>query len=419
MQRFWGVCGAVGPLEVRADDGSGAGEIRRVVRTPFVVIGRDPKADIVLDHDAISRRHAYLQVVAGRIFWVDLGSRAGVAQDGVVAPMGWLGRGEAIDLGPFRVVVDVLGTTGDDPDGRPNPMTDRGPASWPDAALEFPNHPGGAARWRIGRILTLVGRSTDCRLRIDDDGVSRFHCALVRTPEGPWAVDLLSREGIRLEGARARIARLDPGASLHVGRYRMIVRPADPPRPCSNDDAPASLPRLPRDQLPEVARRRRPPAPVIDRPVVELPGMAGRPGDLEAYLGRLEQMQLQMFEQFHEAMMTMFRTFGAMQRDQMDRVGEELDRIRELGLELRSLQSGDRPAGPPPPGPGPSPGAPPSAPREGDTRSPSSPSPPDPTGGAAGRDLHDAICQRIARLEAERQSRWRRIIDLISGGAGP
>ena len=32
---------------------------------PHALIGRDPRADLVLDHEQVSRRHAYLQQIEG------------------------------------------------------------------------------------------------------------------------------------------------------------------------------------------------------------------------------------------------------------------------------------------------------------------------------------------------------------------
>ncbi|WP_169978970.1 FHA domain-containing protein [Tautonia rosea] len=418
MQRFWESCGARGPMEVRIEGGADAGDVHRIIPGPFAVIGRDPKADLVLEDEAVSRRHAFVQVIAGRVFWMDLGSRTGIETGGIVAPMGWLDEGGTIGIGPFRVSIVVKGLLADPSGDRPSPLADRGSEGWPDASFEFPNHPGGAARWRMGRVLTLVGRGTDCRLRIGDDGISHFHCALLRTPKGPWVVDLLSRTGIRLEGARVRCAPLEPGANLHVGRYRMIVRPVDLAwqRSDSGEALAADVSPLPREQLPEVAPRWRPPATREERQRVETPAVLGPSGDLDAYIGRLEQMQQQMFDQFHQMMMAMFQAFGSMQRDQMTQVREELDRIKDLGQELRSLQETVKEAAPEAPR---TPSASASSgkePRETATERPASApwQPRDRTD----REVHDLICQRIAQIEGERQGRWKRVMDLVTGNSG-
>jgi pSer/pThr/pTyr-binding forkhead associated (FHA) protein len=409
---FWKACGATGPLRLNAAGSLDDDDTGRDLPLPFAVIGRDPKADLRLDHEAVSRRHAYVQVIAGRVFWFDLGSRLGISRGGVVSSSGWLGAGEAIGVGPFQVEAMALAQDSRENEP-PNPLTDRGPSSWPDVVLEFRGRPDGPASWRVGRILTLVGRSPDCRLKIPDDGISRFHCALIRTPEGLWVADLLSREGIRVNGARVRFAKVEDGASLHVGRYRMVAKYVNAAS-SSGEVSAWSIDPIAPDQLPAVAPRRRPPAPTAKASIVERAPSSLTPADLEPFVARFEQMQQQMFEQFHQAMMTMFQTFGAMHREQMGQVREELDRIRELSRELHSLQSGPaEPSQPPPPKPSPRPEG---SGRDRPAYPPAGP-PKGPTTPTAGAELHDLISQRIARLQDERQGRWRRVLELISGGA--
>jgi pSer/pThr/pTyr-binding forkhead associated (FHA) protein len=270
----------------------------------------------------------------------------------------------------------------------------------------------------MARVMTLVGRGTDCRLRINDREISSIHCALLRTPEGPWVVDFLSRTGIRLEGARVRFAPLEPGTSLHVGRYRMIVRPAEAAsgRSDSGETPTVNVSPLPREQLPEVAPRWRPPATTEGRQRVETPAVVGPSGDIDAYIGRLEQMQQQMFDQFHQMMMAMFQAFGRMQRDQMAQVREELDRIRDLGQELRTLQETAKGAAPEAPGTAPASSSPGQDPREAAIERPA-PAPWQPRD-RTDREVHDLICQRIAQIEGERQGRWKRVMDLVTGNSG-
>jgi pSer/pThr/pTyr-binding forkhead associated (FHA) protein len=48
------------------------------LRQPFALIGRSAQAGLLLDDPSVSQRHAYLQVVGGRIFCLDLNSRTGL-----------------------------------------------------------------------------------------------------------------------------------------------------------------------------------------------------------------------------------------------------------------------------------------------------------------------------------------------------
>ncbi|MCA1686334.1 MAG: FHA domain-containing protein, partial [Planctomycetia bacterium] len=77
LSLFLDACSVDGSLHLEAEDPMGA--VRRVVcPQPFALIGRHPRADLLLDHAGVSWRHAYLQVVAGRLFFVDLGSPLGI-----------------------------------------------------------------------------------------------------------------------------------------------------------------------------------------------------------------------------------------------------------------------------------------------------------------------------------------------------
>jgi len=75
--------------------------------------------------------------------------------------------------------------------------------------------------------------------------------------------------------------------------------------------------------------------------------IAGRPPEqvefaeslLVPLVNQFGQMQQQMFDQFHQAMMVMFQTFSALHRDQMELVRQELDRVHELTRQLHALQA--------------------------------------------------------------------------------
>jgi pSer/pThr/pTyr-binding forkhead associated (FHA) protein len=72
MKSFLTACGLAGPLQLVVESQSAEGGELRLLHQPFALIGRDPRADLVLDHARVSRRHVYFQVIEGRAFWVDL-----------------------------------------------------------------------------------------------------------------------------------------------------------------------------------------------------------------------------------------------------------------------------------------------------------------------------------------------------------
>lgn len=455
MGRFLEACGATGPLQLDVRDEAGVLVSRWSFAQPFVVVGRDPKADLTLDDELISTRHAFLQIIGGRVFCVDLGSRSGLHWGAESRAAGWLLPGESIGIGPYRL---RLAGAAREPGhlAWPNPMVvARLPGGWPldRITLKFPDVTPEPARWRPRRVLAMVGRSSRCHLRIPDEAVSLFHCALLRTTQGVWMVDLLSREGTRINGVMARSGRLNDGDTLHVARYRVEVASDDPAS--SSGEAPVSsnepaevgetgdsaaergavspLP-FPLPAFPDVMASA-PPLPSIRQT------LAGHPPEqiaviesvVEPIVAQFGQMQQQMFEQFHQAMMMMFQMFSSMHRDQMNLVREELDQIRKLSGELEELRSAAarKPAAIPPSRPigrGPTPAAPPVAngvverptPEPAPSRrpEPSRPMAPSAAGEPATGAVHDMLFQRMAKLQEERQSRWRKILSMVTGGSG-
>src|SRR5207248_1564504 len=121
---------------------------------------------------------------------------------------GWLDPGQALEIGTARVR-----------------LHERTPAAeWFVAGVKHPYQQsalpvvvldivgrGARTSWRMKRPMSLVGTSIGCKIRLADDQVSRFHCALVNTPSGLWAVDLLSTNGIAVNGASERVLQLNQG----------------------------------------------------------------------------------------------------------------------------------------------------------------------------------------------------------------
>jgi hypothetical protein len=116
LGRFLEACGASGPLRLEWDDWE-AGPVRRDFQQPMVLVGRDPRADLVLDHPLVGLRHAYLQLVEGRLFAIDLESRQGLRW-GVPGHGGRVDRSRPVQVGvtTIRVVAgDRSGNGGPGP----------------------------------------------------------------------------------------------------------------------------------------------------------------------------------------------------------------------------------------------------------------------------------------------------------------
>src|SRR5207253_2445685 len=70
---------------------------------PFALIGRDPTADLSLDHPRVDGRHAYLQMIEGGVYCVDLGSQTGTRWEGGTARSGWVDSPHGIGIGPYVI----------------------------------------------------------------------------------------------------------------------------------------------------------------------------------------------------------------------------------------------------------------------------------------------------------------------------
>src|SRR5207237_6258881 len=90
------------------------------------------------------------------------------------------------------------------------------------------------ARCPIHRTLVFLGRTERCKVRLMLSSVSKFHCSLIRTPRGVWVVDLLSRNGVWINGTKVPWARLEEGDRFEVGVFVLRLRYD---RPHEEDDS--------------------------------------------------------------------------------------------------------------------------------------------------------------------------------------
>jgi pSer/pThr/pTyr-binding forkhead associated (FHA) protein len=384
MNLFAKACGATGPLRLVVERSDDPAIERPLFDAPFVMIGRDPRADLCLAHRGISRRHAYLQLVSGRLFCLDLGSRFGTYVGSECHQAGWVGRRQAIRVGPYRLRLD---------DGDREPWTSSGAeadgtalrapeaSSLPRLFLELWDHSDEPSVWQVERELTLVGTSAGCEVRVLDPCVSAHHCSLLRTPTGIWVVDLLGPEGVMVNGTAVRYARVYDGDELHLGnslirlRYELprhlaaptaqlsgagggILALHSPPGGGSSAAVPApwagtggDLSRLPTGGSMPPERF----SELLGGSAVPSPGALALdwiPPDADQAAQGLEffnsllfpvvdrfgLMQQQVLDQFQQSMMMLFQSFNTLHQEQTDILRQEFDQLRDLTQELVALR---------------------------------------------------------------------------------
>ncbi len=228
IARFAVACGVSGPLSLRVELADGGVLAEGLVSQPFAVVGRDDACEVTLADPEVNMRHAWLQAIGGRVFAVDLGR--GLTWPGGARGSGWLDVGTPVRIGPFQLSLTSPAST--QPTSYPpgyNPLaSDNDVKSQLAVTLEFRNGRRGKDRWTVNRLLTLVGRSPDCKIHLNSEDISAYHCGIVSTPGGLWVVDLSGR-GVVVNGDRMRVAPLAQGAELWVGRFLIGCQYQSPP----------------------------------------------------------------------------------------------------------------------------------------------------------------------------------------------
>ena len=365
--------------------GSQGRESRRTFPQPFAVIGRDPRVDIVLrDDEQVSRRHVYLQAVAGWLFWVNLESRIGTRTEAGPQKFGWLMGDDSLHVGPYTIrprgPAQAGGTaSGEPPRELPSVAMSYGREPLPEVTLEFLNGRSQATRWPMRRVMSMIGSAKGCKFRLPDRSVSAFHASLLRTPAGLWVVDLRGDQSIRINDVPVRAGELVDGDVLGVGRYRIRFQVREPGEESDESGSDPAIEHSVGGVTWQVHGEREQPAlPFGERAAGAImparrPGVpqsqglslsnsvAGVASGMEivasdaAFAGTMAQpeishsalvplvnqfsmMQQQMFDQFQQAMGMLLQMFGTMHREQMEVIREELDRLHQLSKELQELK---------------------------------------------------------------------------------
>ena len=69
---------------------------------------------------------------------------------------------------------------------------------------------------------TVIGRSKDCDLQLDDANASRRHAEVRQEGTSYWIIDLDSTNGLEVNGRRAKRAKLDTGDKITIGATDLV-----------------------------------------------------------------------------------------------------------------------------------------------------------------------------------------------------
>ena len=320
----------------------------------------------------------------------------GLAWPGGVRGSGWLDADTPVRIGPFhlRLRAPVADLMSDFPAGY-NPLAaDAGVKTRPAVTLEFRNGKRGKDRWAVNRLLTLVGRSPDCKIHLSADDIASFHCGLVSTRTGLWVVDLSGR-GVVVNGERMRVAPLPHGAELWVGRFLIgcqyqdaaqspgargglltppparspaPAKPVKPAKPPVEDEVELGAALDPGGELPNshiMADAFQPhsgtsangglstpirvagsgPSPAGGAPAADLfdllntPPPASPEATFVALLGQLAVSHARVADEFQRSLALVAQIYARVRREHLPELHRELSRIQELTAELATLQA--------------------------------------------------------------------------------
>lgn len=92
---------------------------------------------------------------------------------------------------------------------------------------------GGGEPLVLGRDIVVLGRHSQCDIRLDDTSVSKLHCLFVLSEGMIWVRDLGSTNGTHVNGHRIRRAALLPNDLLEIGRirFRVVLGPSEEKQP--------------------------------------------------------------------------------------------------------------------------------------------------------------------------------------------
>jgi pSer/pThr/pTyr-binding forkhead associated (FHA) protein len=81
-----------------------------------------------------------------------------------------------------------------------------------------------ARKHEITKQRTVIGRSRECDIQIEDPSASRRHAEVRQEGTAYWIVDLDSTNGLEVNGLRVRRAKLDHGDTITIGSTEIAFR---------------------------------------------------------------------------------------------------------------------------------------------------------------------------------------------------
>lgn len=219
--------GVSAPLQFHVTRPDGTAE-DVTVEAPFAIVGRSEDSHISIPDRRVAFRHVYLQAIGPRVACVSLFGLLGYQWDDG-ATRSWFTPSRSLNIAGHTIQIKGESWLDDDTLIGPTDFRARDEhldeyGSLPRVDLELLNTSAKGKHWPINRLITLLGRDDRCRITVLDDRISRVHCSLLLLPSGLWAIDLMGRGGILVNGHQVPCCHLAEGTELQVGPYKLRAR---------------------------------------------------------------------------------------------------------------------------------------------------------------------------------------------------
>jgi pSer/pThr/pTyr-binding forkhead associated (FHA) protein/tetratricopeptide (TPR) repeat protein len=180
---------------------SGHIEFEHEITSENIPVGRDPANTIVLSDASVSRKHARIERSEGGYRIVDLGSGNGILHNGEQVESLHLYPGCIAEIGIYSLEFQS------DEEARPKLILI-----------------GGAKQrvYELAKGETLVGRSPEAPISIQDPLISSSHLKVVQKGSAWGLVDLGSQNGTRVNGIRVNESELKQGDQIRIGGFTFL-----------------------------------------------------------------------------------------------------------------------------------------------------------------------------------------------------
>lgn len=303
------------------------------VRRPYAVLGRHPKADLVLDREGVADHHVFLFLDSRGLFGVDLRTDRGTRFAGTDAEASWLGSGDLIEVDDTTIEVIQLRVNGsvvsgplsnDDPLGLIDSASDNHHADLTLQLLDVPN-----ANWSIGSSLVFLGRGPACAVRLTDEQIGATHSAILRHGSAVYLVNFPGETSRINDCAVPSAIRLSESDVLSIGHDSLLVQthePTSPPEPAHFENLVSRLEMaVGQESFADVGFSFEHHRQLHETNPVDYPALIGR---LQAETAALVAVLLRRIEALDEEM--------AVLRDRLD--AEDRDKVRSSGPPVEKLR---------------------------------------------------------------------------------